>query len=212
MKHKSKKKIKIYIIIIVVLFIVTNIYVFIEKNIKPTVTSICEVKAKVIATQAINEAIKSELEKNNMREDLIMVDYDENGKIAMLKTNTLIMNNLATNIAIKVQENIKEVTNKSFIIPLGSALNSQILSQYGPQLYFDLVPQGSVLVNYATEFEESGINQTRYKIFIVVSVDIKIIIPLITTDTKVTNNVPIAEVVIVGDVPESYMEIPEVNN
>lgn len=209
---RRKKKVRVYIIFTIIIILAINIYIYIEKNIKPTVTTICEVKAKVIATQAINEAVKSELEKDNIKEELIIATYDENGKINMLRTNTLVMNKLAADIALKVQENIKEVTNKSFVIPLGAALNSQILSKHGPMLYFDLVPQGSVLVNYSTEFEESGINQTRYKIYIIVIVDIKMIIPLSTKNIEITNNIPIAEVVIVGEVPDSYMELKDISD
>lgn len=208
---KKKKKLRYYVIFVIIFLISVYLYTYVERNIKPTVTSICSIKAKVIATQAINEAVKTELEKGTIKDELLIVKYDEKGKISMLKTNALVMNSLATDIALRVQENIKKVTNKSFVIPLGSALNSQILSRYGPMLHFNLVPQGSVQVNYATEFEESGINQTRYKVFIIVSVDIKIIVPLTTDNVKITNNIPISEVVIVGDVPESYMQLPNIN-
>lgn len=129
----------------------------------------------------------------------------------MINTNTSVMNVLSANITYKVQEKIKDISNEYFTIPLGTALNSQLLADMGPNLTFKIRPQGSVLVDFITEFEESGINQTRYKIYITVSINIRVISPSITSDLEVNNNVLLSEIVIVGDVPESYTQFPITN-
>jgi sporulation protein YunB len=183
-------------------------YYYVEVNIMPTLKSICEVKAKVIATQIINTTVREELERDEIREQILSPSYDKDGKINMIKTDALVMNQISTNISNSVQQKIINLKNQSFTIPLFSALNSQLFANKGPLLKFTILHQGSVLVDFITEFEESGINQTRYKIYITVGVDMRIISPVITSTISVTNNVLIAEVVIVGDVPQSYMNFP----
>lgn len=187
-------------------------YYYIEVNIKPTLTSICEVRARVIATQIINKTVRDELNKDTLKDKILIPSYDNNGKVNMIRTDALVMNRISNNIAKNVQNEIVNLKNQTFSIPLFTALDNQLLANKGPNLDFTILHQGSVLVDFITEFEESGINQTRYKIYITVGVDMRIISPIITGNTTVNNNVLIAEIVIVGDVPESYMHLPSLRN
>ena len=187
-------------------------YYYLETNIKPTLRSICEVRAKVIATQIINGTVREELEKDALKEQILIPTYDNEGKINMIRTDALVMNTISSNIANSVQKKIVDLKDQTFSIPLFSALGSQLLSNKGPNLKFTILHQGSVLVDFATEFAESGINQTRYKIYITVGVEIRIISPVATSSITVNNNVLIAEIVIVGEVPDSYMNFPSTLN
>lgn len=205
---KNYKKKKPYIFVLILIFVVLLSYYYVEINIKPTLTSICEVKAKVIATRIINDTVRGELKKDELKEQILIPTYDNGGRINMIRTDALVMNTISSNIANKVQENIVSLSNQKFSLPLGSALDSQLLSNKGPNLNFSIFHQGSVLVDFVTEFDESGINQTRYKIYITVEVDMRIISPVTTSTITVKNNVLIAEIVIVGEVPDSYMKFP----
>jgi len=206
LKNHKKKNLHIIILFLLILSLLT--YYYIEKNIKPTLKSICEVKAKVIATEIINDTVREELKNDVLKEQILIPTFDNEGKINMIRTDALAMNTVSSNIANRVQKKIVSLSNQKFSIPLGSALDSQLLSNTGPILNFTILHQGSVLVDFVTEFDESGINQTRYKIYITVAVDMRIISPVTTSSITVNNNVLIAEIVIVGEVPESYMKFP----
>jgi sporulation protein YunB len=187
-------------------------YYYVEVSIKPTLASICEVKAKVIATQIINDTVREELNKDALKEQILIPTYDRDGRVNMIRTDAMVMNTISSNIARNVQQKIVDLKNQSFSIPLFTALDSQLLAGQGPRLNFTILHQGSVLVDFVTEFAESGINQTRYKIYITVDVEISVLSPVTTSSTTVGSNVLIAEVVIVGDVPDSYMNLPSLKN
>jgi len=197
---------KLVIIILLVFALIT--YYYIEVNIRPTLGSICEIQAKVIASRIINETVRDELNRNSIKDQILVPSYDKQGKINMIRTDAMIMNNISNNIAKNVQQKIVKLEQQQFTIPLFTALDSQLLAGKGPNLNFSILHQGSVLVDFVTEFEESGINQTRYKIYITVEVDMRVISPVTTSILTVKNNVLIAEIVIVGEVPESYMNFP----
>jgi sporulation protein YunB len=186
-------------------------YYYIEVNIRPTLAAICEVQAKIIATRIINEIVRNELNKDSIKDQILVPSYDREGKINMIRTDAMIMNTISNSIAKNVQSKIIELEHQKFTIPLFTALDSQLLAGKGPKLNFTILHHGSVLVDFITEFEESGINQTRYKIYITVEVDMRVISPVTTSNTSVKNNVLIAEIVIVGDVPDSYMNFPSLN-
>lgn len=72
-----------------------------------------------------------------------------------------------------------------------------------------MTPQGSVTVDFTSEFIESGINQTVHRVILIIKTNVRIIVPLATETEKVITQIPIAETVIVGEVPDSYISVPE---
>lgn len=207
--NKSNSK-KVYLLIIFILsFIISTLIIF-EKNVRPTVLAISEIKARSIATQAINNAVKAKIRTDIDYQDLIKINYDKDGKATTIKANTILMNEIASEVAIEVQKNISRISEDVNIkIPLFTAFDSQILAQYGPKLNVEILPKGSVKVDFATEFEESGINQTIHRVFLTITASVRIIVPLGTDTADITSTVPIAETVIVGEVPDSYVNIPD---
>lgn len=208
---RRRKKSKKGLFIFLVLFFVFLIYGFliIDRNVKPTIIAMSEVKARMIATQAINDAVKITIKDDIKYKDLIFVKTDNEGKITMMQANTVMMNSIASDVALEVQRQMRQIAVNSIKIPLGNAFNSQLLAQYGPKIKLDIIPHGTVTVDFATEFNESGINQTIHKVFLIINTNVKIIVPLASDTVNVTATVPIAETIIVGDVPENYIFVPE---
>ena len=126
-----------------------------------------------------------------------------------MQANTILMNNIAAEVALEVQEQLKEISKSIIKVPLSNAFNTQLITL--PSVKVQIIPQGSVAVDFATEFESSGINQTRHRIYIIVVTDIKMIVPLVSENLRITTNIPIAETIIVGDVPEQYVNVPKEN-
>lgn len=195
--------------IITLLILGIYIYKYIDKNILPTVVAISEIKAKSVTTQAINDTIKTKIRRDINYNDLIFVKYDKNGKVTLMQANTILMNNIAAEVALEVQEQLQKISQSKIKAPLSNAFDTRLVNL--PSINVNIIPQGSVAVDFATEFEASGINQTRHRIYIIVVTEIKMIVPLISEDIKITTNIPIAETIIVGEVPDQYINVPEGN-
>lgn len=209
MGYNKKSKKSYFLIVGIFVFLIYSFTIF-DRNVKPTLLALSEIKAKSIATQAINQAVQEKIKEDMKYEDLIKVSYNNDGKVSIIQANTILMNQIASEIALGVQDNIKKISNTSEIkIPLGNTINSQILSQYGPKITVKIVPKGSVKVDFATEFEESGINQTIHRVYLTINVSVRIIVPLAADTANISSTVPIAETIIVGDVPGSYVNIPK---
>ena len=206
MRRRNKKN-KIFIVAVAFFVLLIYGFIWVDKNIKPTVLAISEVQARKIATQAINEAVKNKIKDDIKYKDLIFVNFDKDGKVTMMQANTIMMNSIASDVALEVQENVRNVAAKPVKIPIGNALNSQLIK--GPNINITIVPQGTVSVDFTTEFIESGINQTIHKVYLVIITEVRVIVPLASDVIKIVTNIPIAETIIVGDVPESYVFIPK---
>lgn len=201
----KRKKYILWIIALILLGL--YIYKYIDKNITPTVIAISEIRARSVTTQAINDTIKEKIKRDINYNDLIFVKYDNEGKVTLMQANTILMNNIAAEVALEVQEQLKKIAKSNIKVPLSNAFDTRLINL--PSVTVQIIPQGSVAVDFATEFESSGINQTRHRIYIIVVTDIKMIVPLVSENLRITTNIPIAETIIVGDVPDQYINIPK---
>lgn len=199
------KKIILCLVLVIIFFI--YIFIFVNNNIKPTLLAVSEIRVKSVATQAINDSISSKLIDGIDYTDLIFVKYDNSGRVVLMQANTILMNNMASAVASEVQNQMKQIAQSDIKIPLNNAFDVQIITL--PSIKLKMIPQGAVSVDFATEFQESGINQTRHRIYLIVEAEIKIIVPLVSENIKITSNIPIAETIIVGEVPYQYINVPK---
>ena len=118
------------------------------------------------------------------------------------------MNKLAATLSLNAQESLT-AQSPVVAVPLGAALGVPLLSGIGPRIRVRLVPVGAVHAAFATEFESAGINQTRHKIFLRLRATVRLVLPTGGQAVEVESELLIAESIIVGQVPDSYMSVPE---
>lgn len=188
------------------LFILIIFLVF-EHNLKPTIREIAEAKARWVATDAVNRAIKNEIADSINYHDLIYVQKDINGRVVLMQPNIVRINLLASETILAIQTTLKELANEQFSIPLGQVLGSQLLANFGPRIKVSIYPIGTVRANVFDKFEEAGINQTRHRLYLDIQTQVKVVVPLITSNVRVAEQVPITDTIIVGQVPEMYVRL-----
>ncbi|CEI73965.1 MULTISPECIES: sporulation protein YunB [Romboutsia] len=208
-KNSFIKKPLIIFLIISILSILIGSFIYVDKNLRPTITVLAETKAIELANRSINKAVGDIVKDKINYSDLMNTNMDSQGKITMIQANTIMMNQIASDVALEIQEELKKVKSTTAYIPIGTALKSPILAKYGPQIKVSIEPIGTVSVDFETKFESSGINQTRHTIYLQVKTQVRVVIPLTTSTKEVKAKVPICETIIVGDVPNSFINLPE---
>jgi sporulation protein YunB len=208
-RYGSKKS--PFLVLTILVCIIMMLYYIIDKNLKPIIMVMSENKARIIATQAINEAANRKIAKDDYK-DLVTVMIDKDGKVTMLKIDPILMNKLATETTLAIQEELNGIDSKTLKIPFANIFGSQLLANTGPSINVRIQPIGSVKVDYKSAVEAAGINMARHNIYLYVETNIRIIAPFIRNDVEVATHVPISETIIVGEVPESYINVPKDNN
>lgn len=181
------------------------VFFFAERNFRPLVFSLAEARSAQLATQVLTSAVAQALEGETAYEELMNVRMDAQGKVALLSANTMRMNQLADKAGDAAQRMLKAMSSEQVSVPLGAALGLTIFAGSGPRIPVSIVPVGSITTNFVTEFEACGINQTRHKVFLTVTANIRIVIPNGAKTTEVTVNMLAAESIIVGAVPEGFV-------
>ena len=161
--------------------------------------------AKQWGVQDTTKTPSHELEDGVDYDDLMNVRMDDGGQVSLLSANTMRMNALAERAGDAALRKLETVSAQKVDVPLGAALGLTLLAGSGPRIPISIVPVGSVQTDFETEFEACGINQTRHKVYLQLSASIRIVIPTGAKTTNVTANMLVAESIIVGKVPESFV-------
>ena len=206
---RRRRTIPLFPLVSIVLAILSVFFFWrVETHLKPTLMAIAETRATLIATQAINNVINNRVSLTVDPKTLLNVTLDERGRVVLIQPNTMEFNRLGADTTIKVQDALKEITEEKIQIPIGQVLGSQLLASMGPKITVTIIPMGTVQVKVIDKFEQAGINQTRHMVYLVATTQIRIVVPLVSQSISVTTQVPIAEYVVVGEVPNTYVQFP----
>ena len=179
-----------------------------EIHLKPTLLALAETKATVIATQTINNVINDKVSSGIDPQTLVTVKVDSRGRVVLIQPNTMEFNRLAADTTIKVQDALQDIGEERITIPVGQVLGSQLLASMGPKITVTIIPVGTVQVKVIDKFEQAGINQTRHMVYLMATTQVRIVVPLVSKSVSVITQVPIAEYVVVGEVPGTYVQFP----
>ena len=161
--------------------------------------------ARDAVTLAVNGCVSRMMRENDYGYDyFVTLEKDAQGNITAITTNTAHINALSSQI---MQEIARAADSESLniSIPLGSLLGSNLLMGRGPRIPVQVRMLTSSFVRFDNDLISTGINQSRHVVTLIADVDVDIMIPLSTVSTTVETEILIAETVIVGRVPETYV-------
>lgn len=199
----TKKKMVCLFVFVVVFVVTLLIFSFM---INPVIMDTVEIKSMALATRAMNSSISDVVMNSIIYDDLVNIVSDEFGNISMIQANSLEINNLSKDLAQTCEERIAEYGMAGVSIPMGTFTGIPLLVGRGPRLRVKMTPIGSVVCRFVSHFETAGINQTVHKIYINVAATVSVVMPLSSRQFQAVQQVLISESVIVGQVPEVYLQ------
>ena len=205
-KHLSRRLLR-WILIVVLLLI--SAFLVLENNLSQVILDMAYADAYSLAVKVINSAVADVMRSGITYEDLIKVHMNDQGQVTMLQANTVKMNDLATRTALQAQEKLQDAKSQVIHIPLGTAFGINFLAGSGPSIPVKILPIGAVSTQFVTEFESAGINQTRHKILLSAKTTMRLVIPTGAKQVEFVSSISIAESIIVGEVPDSFVDVNE---
>ena len=86
--------------------------------------------------------------------------------------------------------------------PIGTLTGSELLHGRGPEVPLRVTLAGNAAADFESQFESAGINQTKHRITLKIHLQLYTFIPGINRTVDVDTDIPVAETVIVGEVPD----------
>lgn len=203
---KSSRKKKLILALLLFFLFSLQAFIFIERNLRPPLMSLAKVRIKQIATQSINSAIADRISEKTNAEELMDWKMDSSGKIKGFMLNYSEHMRITSDTINTVQKLLDGLKTLDEHIPLGQALNSAILSSFGPEIPVRLVPVGNVKVDLSTRVQNAGINMILVGVYVRIIAEVTVIIPFDTDIEIVETEIPISYSLVVGDVPTYYFD------
>jgi len=105
----------------------------------------------------------------------------------------------------EAQVNMEQIGVDGFGIPIGTFTGMPILVGRGPDVNIRLMPIGSVYSNFISQFVTAGINQTNHRIYLNIETKVSLILPVVHKTISSVANIMICESIIIGKVPDTYL-------
>ena len=168
--------------------------------------------AKLMAYNSVNDAIIETLSNSQINyNELVKLNYGEDNTVRSIETNSEYINRIKSTLVNGVNSYLSEYAITTIAIPIGTFTGNDYLSGMGPKLDVEVQFGGCAVTDIISEFKSAGINQTCHRILVNVSVNIYVYeFGKNLTDT-VECECCIAETVIVGAVPEAYVDFNKNN-
>ena len=160
-----------------------------------------------IGSDAINYTVADYFSDNLYDyNDFVELSYNKNNSITSLQTNSALMNKVKADLSIILQEELDKHKSNIISIPIGNISDNIIFHGIGPMIDIKINSAEVTDLVFNDLFESEGINQVRHKIYIEAYVTISISCATVTRSEVIHDTIPVAETVIVGNVPNYYSQ------
>ena len=154
-----------------------------------------------------NDAIARQIATGEIAYDrIVFFEKDLEGRITALKTNMSEVNRLKTDVLNIINDEILALDSSDIGIPIGSLFLPELFSGKGPAIPVHILSIRNSDANFVSSFSQAGINQTLHRLNMEVSIDVAVLVLGETSSFTMTSEVVVAETIIVGQVPQTYLQ------
>lgn len=182
-------------------------FLMLRSRYRDVIRDLAETQVKNTTSDLTNDAIAKQIDEGIIQYDrIVYFEKDLDGRITALKTNMSEVNRLKTDILNLINDEILALDTSDIGIPLGSLFLPELFSGKGPSIPVRILSIRNSDASFASSFSQAGINQTLHQVTMIVSVDVAVLVLGQTSSFTVNSEVVVAETVIVGDVPSTFLQ------
>jgi sporulation protein YunB len=179
-----------------------------ESKLRPILTAAAQTQAQNSVTALLERTVAEDLSARQVGYgDFVTIQRDESGAITALTCDMAAMNLLRTELVSTVLQAVDGLSVSAVEVPLGSLFPFELLWASGPTVPAKLLRTGAVSAEWESQFTEAGVNQTRHRIWLELSVPMTVLLAGGSVQTTVSTRLCVAETVIVGQVPDTYLRL-----
>lgn len=198
---------KLFRYVLILLVIAVGALLLFRDRYRDAIRELARTQVTNATSDLINDAIDGQIELGNIQYDrIVYFEKDLNGRITALKTNMSEVNRLKTNILNLINDEIMAMDTSHLGVPLGSLFLPEFLSGRGPSIPVQIISIRNSDASFESAFTEAGINQTMHQLSLEVLVDVSVLVLGEADSFAVSSHVVVAETIIVGDVPDTFLQ------
>ncbi len=200
------------IVIMAAISLIVGLLFFIDIKFKQSIVQLSKSQVQLEGSQRISRIVEEEITSTIKYDDLVIIHKDNQGKIVLLQPNTVAISGIIARTVETVSRELQSMKGADIGVPLGQLSGSTLLASRGPDIKVGIIPSSQVDVQLINRFEQAGINQTRHLLYLNLNTKMKIAVPYIEDEVLINTTIPLAETIIVGPVPENYINFRHLDN
>ena len=173
------------------------------RTLRPALAAYAENLIQYRVTTAMEDAVSEAIAEHG--EELSVIAALSDGSAAALTTDSAAAERVRASAVRNTYERLNELEQEELSVPIGTLIDPQYLAGLGPSLSFGVVGLGMASGKMQSEFVDSGVNQTKYRMVLTVRAEVNLHALWCSRTIVIENSYPLAETVLVGDVPAVYM-------
>lgn len=194
-----------FILLLALVFVVA--FLMLRSRYRDVIRELAQTQVENTTSDLANDAIAKQIADGIIQYDrIVYFEKDLDGRITALKTNMSEVNRLKTDILNIINDEILALDTSDIGIPLGSFFLPEFLSGKGPSIPVHILTIRNSDASFYSDFSQAGINQVLHQLNMLVSVDVSILVLGQTSSFTINSEVVVAETVIVGDVPDTFLQ------
>ncbi len=201
---KCKKFTLVFFVILIITSILVGLYLHFV--VYPLVLNVSTATVHNMYSSVMTDVADTLKESDEFKVDFFSYEKDSDGAISAIISDTNNINQANFLVQKVVFQAVSRLKNVSVPVKLGAFSGSTLLASFGPSIGVEMMPIGAVKCRFGSRFLTAGLNQTVHKIYIEVTTDIDLVLPLENVRVSEKSEILIAENLIVGKVPETYLE------
>lgn len=176
--------------------------------VRPQLTALAQAKLRNQLTVISNETVANVLAQGALRySDMVVMEPGLGGGIATITTETVRLNNLKSAVLTQIVAQVESLDTHSLGVPLGALTGLELFAGAGPDLPIQVLSVTSAEGTYRNDFISAGINQTLHRVMLDITLTAEVLLPGGMVESIVSTPVCVAETIIIGQVPQTYLEV-----
>lgn len=206
-----RKRLKTFGIILLLCFGVLIAGFFsLRSKYRLVIGDLAQTSVKNATSDLANDSVAQQIGNGNIQYDrIVYFEKDINGRITALKTNIGEVNRLKTDILNIINGRILALDAADIGIPIGSLFLPEFFSGKGPAIPVHILAIRNSDATFSSNFIQAGINQTLHQLVMEVNVEAAVLVLGETSTFQVSSQIVVAETVIVGEVPNTFIQTGE---
>ena len=177
-----------------------------ERALRPVLAAAARYQVRSQVTAAVEQWAARDLQERGVDySDFVTITRNEAGEITALSADMARLNLLRAELSAHLLERLED-SQLELTIPVGSLLPLEPTWARGPDLHLRALALGTASAEFESEFTSAGINQTRHRLWLRLSVPVTVLLPGGGEEVAVDSRLCVAETVIVGQVPQTWFQ------
>lgn len=177
-----------------------------ECALRPVLAAAARYQVRSQVTAAVEQWAARDLQERGVDySDFVTITRNEAGEITALSADMARLNLLRAELSAHLLERLED-SQLELTIPVGSLLPIEPTWARGPELHLRALALGTASAEFESEFTSAGINQTRHRLWLELSVPVTVLLPGGGEELTVDSRLCVAETVIVGQVPQTWFQ------